>query len=349
MVFVCLGMNAKTFQPIIFDDPTFDIHSTQISPEQRSFFNQYTYAMERIEAGEDAEQFFVVERTDADKSVGPLLGDINFNQEAPYNNKCPYLNGGRAVTGCVATAMAMIMRYYKYPKKGIGSFQYTGGSTGAQTLVLEDHPFDWANILPSYEPGNYNSTQADAVATLMLACGASLNMNYDKDGSGANTAKVNGLLKNNFYYDKSAKYITTETSTNPEQDITYWGEDAVRPNLDNGWPLIFAGYPAVGKTGHCFVIDGYKVVDGMYYYHVNWGWGGHGNSWCLLTRLIDDSGNDYAGHNLQMVYDIYPASQRGIDDVDAQEIVHATKELRNGQIVIHRNNQLYSVQGKLLQ
>lgn len=342
-----LGMTAKGIRPIIFDDPTFDIHSTDLSPEQRSFFDGYIDAMERIEAGEDAEKFFVIERANEAGIVEPLLGDINYNQGTPYNNKCPYLNGGRAVTGCVATAMAQVMRYYKYPAYGTGTFTYTGGSDGAKTINLEDYPFDWNNMLPTYDRVNYTDEQADAVSTLMLVCGASLNMNYSKDGSGANTAKVNGLLKNNFGYNKEVSYISTENSSNPDETIYYWGEDAVRPNLEAGWPLIFAGYPALGQTGHCFVIDGYKVVDEIYYYHVNWGWGGAGNCWCLLNYLVDGDGNNYAGHNLQMVYNIHPVNQ-AIDNV-SEDAVRAEKILRDGQLIIQRNEIQYTVQGQRIQ
>ena len=341
-----LGLHAQTIQPIIFDDPSFDIHSAQLSEEQRSFFDYYIHAMERMAAGEEAEKFFIVEHTQTTDSVGPILGDINFNQTTPYNNKCPYLNGGRAVTGCVATAMAMVMKHFNYPAHGTGTFTYTGGDSGAKTVDLANMPFDWSNILPTYDFVSYTATQADAVATLMLACGASLGMNYDKDGSSANTSKVGGLLKNNFGYDKSCAYA--EAGNGDIAEASYWGEDAIRPNIAANRPIIFAGYPAVNQSGHCFVIDGYKAVNGVYYYHVNWGWGGHGNNWCLLTSLSPEFDDDnYSGNNVQMVYNIFPAGQ-GIGDVEADNDVRATKKLENGLLLIERNNHQYTVQGQVV-
>lgn len=336
------SMTAGNLQPVYFDDPTMDIESSDLTPEQRSFYDRYIHAMKQIEQGADAADFFVLEHATADESVEPLLGNITYDQGAPYNNKCPYLNGGRAVTGCVATAMAQVMRYYKYPAHGTGTFTYTGGNDGAKTIKLEDYPFDWENMLESYN-GSYNQKQADAVATLMLMCGASLSMNYSKDGSGADLGKMDGLLKNNFGYSKEVGFISTKSSSNPEETIFYWGEDAVRPNLEAGHPLIFAGFPAINQTGHCFVIDGYKVMDGEYYYHVNWGWGGYGNSYCLLTNLKYESDN-YSGYNLQMVYNIYPAGTQGIEDVQ-EDKVHCTKVLRDGQLIIERNNAQYTMQG----
>lgn len=345
----CMSMQAETIQPIIFDDPNFDIHSPLLTPEQRSFFDQYIDAMERIEAGEDAENFFVIEHAETEEGVAPLLGEINFNQGYPYNKFCPYINGGRAVTGCVATAMAMVMRYYQYPACGTGTFTYTGGEQGETTFKLDSHPFDWNHILPTYDGVTYTEEEADAVANLMLACGASLKMNYSKDGSSANTEKIPNLMKNNYFYSNQIRYIDVSNSSNPEQDITYWGEDVVRPELELGHPLIFAGFPAIGQTGHCFVIDGYRVQNDTYYYHVNWGWGGAGNSWCLLTRLKDQGGTDYSGYNLSMVYYIFPKNWQGIEEVEADEANKAVKELRDGQIVILRNNRVYTVQGQRIQ
>ncbi len=342
MVSATIVVHAKALQPVYFDDPSMDIYSASLTPEQRSFYDRYVCAMEQMKQGAEASEFFVLEHAEADDVVEPLLGNINYDQGAPYNNKCPYLNGGRAVTGCVATAMAQVMRYYSYPAHGTGTFTYTGGNDGAKTINLEDYPFDWDNMLEDYQHG-YNSTQADAVATLMLVCGASLSMNYSKDGSGADLAKMDGLLKNNFGYSKNVSFISTRSSSNPDETIYYWGEDAVRPDLQAGRPVIFAGFPAVNQTGHCFVVDGYKVIDGEYYYHVNWGWGGHGNSYCLLTKLQYESDN-YSGYNLQMVYNIYPAESQDVENV-ASEDVQVQKILRDGQLIIERNNMQYTVQG----
>lgn len=343
LLVVATTTQAQTIQPVYFDDPSMDIHSASLTPEQRSFYERYSNAIGSIEQGADAEDFFVLEHTDNTSAVEPLLGNINYDQGTPYNNKCPYLNGGRAVTGCVATAMAQVMRYYKYPAHGTGTFTYTGGNAGAKTINLEDYKFDWDNMLEEYQ-GNYTTIQADAVATLMLMCGASLSMNYDKDGSGADLGKMDGLLKNNFGYSKDVRFINSKNSSNPEETIYYWGEDVVRPELELGHPIIFAGFPAVGQTGHCFVVDGYKIIDNEYYYHVNWGWGGVGNSYCLLTQLKNGSDN-YSGYNLQMVYYIYPGQKQGLEQIENDD-THVYKTIQDGQVVIKRNNTLYNIQGQ---
>ena len=343
MAAISITGQAKPFQPVYFDDPNTDLQSAAFTPEQRSFFDRYVRALEQIAQGASAEEFFVMEYSDSDDAVEPLLGNINYDQGTPYNNKCPYLNGGRAVTGCVATAMAQVMRYYRYPANGTGTFTYTADNYDARTINLEDYPFDWNNMLEEYQHG-YTAKQADAVATLMLVCGASLSMNYSKDGSGANLAKMDGLLKNNFGYSKNVQFISTLNSSNPEETIYYWGEDVVRPELAAGHPLIFAGFPAMGQTGHCCVIDGYTVMDGEYYYHVNWGWGGVGNCYCLLTNLQEPGGDNYSGYNLQMVYYIYPTPQ-DVESVEAEE-TNVHKLIQDGQLIIERNGVRYTVQGQ---
>ena len=109
--------------------------------------------------------------------IEPLL-ETKYNQGEPYNNQCPvikYTDGttwGQAVTGCVATAMAQMMRYWKYPAAGQGSHSYTCNPSGGQSFVesmdFSTVTFDWDNMLPVYTYGNYTDTQADAVALLSL-------------------------------------------------------------------------------------------------------------------------------------------------------------------------------------
>ena len=106
------------------------------------------------------------------ESVSPLLGAIQYDQGAPYNKKCPDFNGQKCVTGCVATAMASILRYYRYPNQGTGSNSYTTATHKFQlSMDFSKTTFDWDNILPLYINNSYSKEQADAIAELMLACG----------------------------------------------------------------------------------------------------------------------------------------------------------------------------------
>ena len=313
----------NSLQPYYLDDPS---SITQVlSKEQEDFLSFYQKAAQEITRGESASKFFSFSYAeDITDEQEPLLGKISFDQGEPYNNLCPIVNGKRAVTGCVATAMASVMAYYRYPSCGKGVVTYSGGSAGAQTINLEDHAFQWNNILPHYVYGNYTEAQGDAVAELMLACGASLNMQYSADGSGISTEKVPSALKNNFSFDsKVAHYSTLNYPGDPEELFEYDWEPTIREQTKAGMPIIFAGSPAQGKSGHCFILDGYKVIDGIYYYHVDWGWNGTANGYYLLTNLNPD-GTSYSGYNCTMVCNIKPQGWTAIENVrpnDTENII----------------------------
>ena len=261
--------------------------SIEQSSEMASFMSYYEEAVRRIEAGEDMDNVFIrINRSAATAdSVGPLLGNIKYDQGEPYNRKCPVLNNeGRSVTGCVATAMAQVMRFYQHPSCGTGTSSYTG-SSGAVTYDFSKHPFNWNLILENYSSQSYTNAQAEAVAELMLACGASVNMKYSADGSGSNADKAALALKNNFDYPTAANLELYVSNEDIRQNILVevWGE-ALRMNIDAGHPVIYAGSSGNAITGHCFVVDGYKFdADGNTYFHINWGWSGANDGWFLIT------------------------------------------------------------------
>ena len=343
---LALQANAQLV-PVYFDNPADALRDrNKMTNGQREFFEAYDYAMEQVNEGQSMEQFFVMEKAKAGEpdSISPLLEKkgIRYGQDAPYNNKCPILNGGRAVTGCVATAMAQVMYYYEYPKVGTGTVTYTGGSDGAKTINLADYPFDWSNIIGDYSHSKFTTEQANAVATLMLACGAALNMNYSKDGSGSNTGDVPKVLKNNFGFDSNVAYSNATGNMGIiEDDWVY----TIREELQKGHPIIYAGAPASGMSGHCFVIDGYKLKDGIYYYHLNWGWDGAYNGDYLIMNL-KPNGESYSGANCSMVYGIMPPNWTPIENTEADAVTaKAKKVVRDGQVVIVRGDKAFSVLG----
>ena len=202
------------------------------------------------------------------------LTQTKWNQEAPYNDKCPELNGERSVTGCVATAMAQVMKYHNYPTKGKGTHSYDWESGGEKlSFNYGETTFDWANM-PNIYDSSSTQTQRDAVATLMLACGISVNMNYSPNESGASTMLMGSSLIDYFDYDQALWM--------PMRDyygIEEW-EDMIYKDLSEGLPVLYAGQGTAG--GHQFICDGYSS-DG--YFHFNWGWGGMSNGYFLLTAL----------------------------------------------------------------
>lgn len=232
-------------------------------------------------------------------SVAPLLGRIQWNQDSPYNNLCPIINastGERAATGCVATAMAQVMRYYKWPARGAGSNQYTY-SNNTLYLDFSQTVFDWNNMTETYSA---TSTQAqnDAVATLMYNCGVAVKMSYGPSSSAYSNDMALALI-NNFGYDPKLQYANRNYYTKTE-----W-QDLLKTDLDALRPILYGGNSDSG--GHQFVCDGYDTNN---LFHINWGWGGQADGYFEISALNPESvgigGGNGGGfnYNQDMVYGV---------------------------------------------
>ena len=242
--------------------------------------------------------------------IDPLLGDIAWNQETPYNKMCPKYEGSElSVTGCVATAMAQVMMYYKYPNELQATIPaYTTATNKLKVnAISKGEKYDWDNMLPTYTEGEYNTTQANAVAKLMFHCGAAVQMDYG-DSSGA-------LLR-------------------PEDMSTYFGYDAdllqevyrsvytlaewkkiLDRELEAKRPIIYGGV-ASHENGHQFVCDG---SDGEGLYHINWGWSGDSDGYFDITLLDPDvrgtgAGTSADGYNRDCSVIIGIAPDNGSED-----------------------------------
>lgn len=222
------------------------------------------------------------------ETVAPLLKNINWNQDAPYYNACPKYQGALSVTGCVATAMAMIMKYHNYPIQGKGKHSYTTKNLQlACSFDFGNTTFDWNNMLPEYVKGAYNDVQANAVAQLMYACGVSVDMEYSPDASGAIAAKTANALVNYFNYDKNLQFVSRDYFSYSE-----W-MGMIKKELSEGRPVLYNG--ASEDVGHEFVFDGYDAQDMV---HVNWGWGGSNNGYFEVSSLNPSSPGIGGGTNM---------------------------------------------------
>lgn len=207
--------------------------------------------------------------------VQPLV-KTTWNQDAPYNNDCPESNGMNCYTGCVATSMAQVMNYFKYPEMGQGMISYMCSSLGKRLAMnLGKTPFDWDNMLDDYLPGNYTEAQGEAVAYLMKACGYSVEMSYSTETSGAFSYKIGDAMVEYFNYDKGVEYLHRSN-----YNYNDWAE-IIYNNLKNYGPVIYDGNAPL-DGGHSFVCDGY---DGNGYFHFNWGWSGMSDGYYTLDAL----------------------------------------------------------------
>ena len=208
-------------------------------------------------------------------TITPILGTVEWGQGTPFNNKCPQINGERAVTGCVATALSQIMYAHKYPTKGTGSHSYTTETEGLKVSAnFGNTTYDWVNMIPDYNK-SYTSSQADAVATLMYHVGVAAEMDYTVDGSGAVSSIALAAITEYFGYNKAINVLPKDFMK--EEDIL----QEVASDLQLGRPVYVSG-STVNQEGHAFVCDGMQS-DG--YLHINWGWNGSGNGYFALSAL----------------------------------------------------------------
>lgn len=215
-----------------------------------------------------------------------------WNQSAPYNNLCPFDGGSRSVTGCVATAVAIVMRYHKWPESGEGTIPaYTTSSKGISVSAIElGYEYDWDNMPLIYSQFGYTDAQAQAVARLMADCGAMLTMDYSADASGTACELIPGALDSFMKYDGSIGAYSRAFYTDEE-----WHAMMRQELADNG-PVIYSGND--GSVGHAFVLDGYTDQG---YYSLNWGWGSYCDGYYTLDALNPSgqgTGGSEGGYNL---------------------------------------------------
>lgn len=225
--------------------------------------------------------------------VAPLLGNIEWDQTSPYNNMCPLYDSVHvAATGCVATAMAQVMAYYKYPKQlktDIPGYvnQWNGIPMEIPTITQEEGVYDWDNMLPKYnKEANATQQQKDAVAKLMYHCGAAVQMNYGPESAASVSATK---LAKYFGYDADLMMdLNRSTFT-----LDKWMQ-IIDTELAAGRPVLYSGQASDG--GHQFICDG---KDGEGLYHINWGWSGSQNGYFDLSLLNPEKGGTGSGSSTE--------------------------------------------------
>ena len=243
-------------------------------------------------------------------AVLPLMKTL-WSQNPYYNALCPGTAGNLSVTGCVATTMAQIMKYWAYPATGTGSSSYTcttaKGFTNNYGVLSANYgttTYNWANM-----PISVTSANND-VATLMYECGVSVDMDYDPAGSGAQVLGASGPSAQHSYltyfkYDPTQLHGLSRNSLNND---TRW-IDTIEHDLNIGRVVQYAGYdPSEG--GHTWVCDGYDASDNL---HMNWGWGGSDDGYFALNNFQTTNGTFNPSGNHQILVGIVPKAANTID------------------------------------
>ena len=225
------------------------------------------------------------------------LVQTTWNQSKYYNQQCPADTAGpdgHVYTGCVATAMAQIIRYWEWPWSGLNTNTYTS-DYGPLTVDYSSAIYNYDNM-PVILDTSSTAAQIDAVAMLSYHCGVSVDMGYSPDGSGAVSNKVPDALMQYFAYPSGMSFLYKEDYTAAEWDTILQNE------LNHARPVYYAGSSESG--GHAFVCDGY---DNNGTYHFNWGWNGYGNGFYLIDSLTP--GSHFYSNNHRAIVGINPTGE----------------------------------------
>lgn len=227
-----------------------------------------------------------------------LLKTAEWNQMAPFNKYTPK----NYVTGCVATAGAIVMKHHGYPAKGTGSHSYTWN--GQDLTANFEHDYDWANMPTKYTVGNDEAF--DGVARLMSDLGVAVEMKYAKGGSGASMEDLLTALKKYFGYSKYARLLAIA-----DLGAEVWN-DRLRAEIDANRPILYSAVDS-NKGGHSFVIDGYKDES----FSVNWGWGGYCDGFYRIGALNPETGGKPLGDQ----YNLSQSAVFSLQPSDGEEVI----------------------------
>ena len=264
-----------------------DFSEREMAPAAKAMLESYAQQIEMIQQNPS----LAVAASTSCAAIAPMV-ESQWNQSEPYNYMCPTIEGepGRSVTGCVATAMAQIMYYHKWPvaeTKAIPAYQMSNGEliAGANSVTL-----DWDAMQSTYTGSEAeDDPSALAVAQLMVLCGKSVKMSYSSSASGAVSESVPAALKEYFDYDGAAHMVYRDEYANADWEKMIYDELAAKR------PVYLSGTSISGTSvvGHAFVCDGY---DGEGLFHINWGWGGMSDGFFRLT-LLNPSDHGTGGNN----------------------------------------------------
>ena len=253
------------------------IDMANLNPEARYLFESYRQVYEEL-GNNKALTTRAGAVTKAADAVQPLLKS-KWGQDYPYSKQTHYM------TGCVATAVAQVMYFHKWPAQGKGQESYTVkfDNTVRSADFTKSH-YDWDNMLPDYNHRNVTTKQEDAVALLMNDVGIATNMQYTDRASGTQSYMAERALRNYFDYDAS---MVTRSYEGVDNFI-----EIVKKELRNGFPLYISGDSKTGG-GHAWVCDGFDEEDR---FHMNFGWNGQANGYYSLATLdVTSTGREFNG------------------------------------------------------
>ena len=287
---------------------------------------------------------YLQEESSSRENKEVILKTANWGQLDAYNS---YSKGfpemkdgsGKAITGCVATAMGIIMKYHEYPKRttsnGVSEFLVEEGTTPIKIDYEGD--YDWSKMLMDYKKGEYTHEQAEEVSRLLWHAGVNVKMIYDSYENGGSAAKTSDAIRalvNVFGYSSFVRYLFKY-----QYDWKEW-KQMIRQEIDASRPIMY------GNSEHQFVCDGYNDQD---YFHMNWGWDGDCNGFYRLSVMSNET-MPVAYLDQDMVINIIPKEEGGLLAPNEPFFMVANFETENNKqsLVLSFRYHVYETSDKFL-
>jgi hypothetical protein len=217
-----------------------------------------------------------------DVRVEPLI-ESKWDQADVCGNNCyNYYTPNNYYSGCIATAMAQLMRYHRHPVTGIGVHDFTievdGTLQTASTRGSDGYggPYNWSDMVLDPDCST-TDVQRRAIGALCYDAGISVDIEYSSDGSAADTLEAKGALTTTF------KYSNAVSGFRMGRDIGTELIAMINPNLDYGHPVMLG--LAREDGGHAVLCDGYGYSAETLYHHLNMGWSGYDDAWYNLPDV----------------------------------------------------------------
>ena len=326
--FVIVAGDDRAKEILAYGDCPIDVDNVPANVQW--LLDQYTEQIEYLFTHPDV-QTSAPARDDSTPSVVPPMITTQWGQRTPYRNQCPQVDGIYCVTGCVATGMAQVMNYWKFPSELPALPAYKTSTQKLSVPALPATTVEWDLMRDTYKANTYTEQVGAAVATLMRYCGQSCEMDYTITSSAAWTVDALASFKK-FGYDHNATMITRY----------YFGDEEwnslILEDLTQGRPVCYVGK---GTEPHFFILDGY---DGSKY-HVNWGWDGLYDAFYELDAM--NAGGFKPKDKHHMLHGVFPATE----DYDSDYKVDGIYYMQTGETTVAvtcRNKQYNSYSGDVV-
>ena len=303
--FVIVAGDDRAQEVLAYGESLLDMNTM---PENMKFWlDNYKQQMEFLQAhpGLKVEK----QSIKSGNTVAPML-EAKWDQGYPYYSQCPMDGDRRCLTGCATTSLAQVFYKWQYPTQATPVIPgYTTITRRFELPALPSVVFDWANILPEYKVGYYNTTQHNAIAQLMRYIGQAEHMDYCNDGSTAWEDDILRACQMFGYVDAHVEYKAVLDLDNHGETMIINDDEwsvMIQDELEAGRPVVYCAYSYSNAYnsfyGHAFNVDGYDAASGLY--SINWGWSGTGNGYFAL-RAFANQGYNYSLGEL-MVMGIEP-------------------------------------------